>query len=377
VRDDHLGLTPSGRVAMATTGMVVAMAFAATIPVSGGTASRFTGGPPPIAVALRAASFAPSAASVPATSLVSSGVSISWPPASIGSATVGYQVVRADDVGGVATVCTGPWSPTPSAGAVTCIDASVQPGRTYRYSQRAVLLRDGVETWSQAPSPESAPLLVPPVTVGPRLVYASSSPVVPSTKPGPITLPYPSGTAPGDLLLLVSLGGRTSLPVAPPGWGVAASVSTRGSDSSHLLVAWRSADAGSSVSFDPQSNSAGAVTRLIRYARAAGLADVVSLAGTPTSGTCAPGPTCASSGTTTTGPSATVVEIAAVREAVAMGLAPGTAVIRMLETLNPGRVALSVGLADSEAALAGPVAGATWQQDGSTADWLWASVSFR
>ncbi|NBP49941.1 MAG: hypothetical protein EBU70_01925 [Actinobacteria bacterium] len=72
-----------------------------------------------------------------------------------------------------------------------------------------------------------------------------------------------------------------------------------------------------------------------------------------------------------------MVEIAAIRESTAIRLAPGSLSARVTETVKPGRVTLSVGGADAFVASAGPTAGATWQQDGSSAEWLWVSMAIR
>ena len=220
-------------------------------------------------------------------------------------------------------------------------------------------------------------LSVPAVVTGPRFVFASVSAAVTSTKSGPVSLAYPAGTAVGDLLVLVSFGGRSALPALPVGWTEAASLSTKGADASHLFVAWRAADSSGAATFDAQSNSAGTVTRLFRYARATGVSDLPALAGPAASGVAAAGATAASAGVTTTAASATVVEVAAIRAAAAIRLASGSVSARVAEVVAPGRVPLALGVADAFAPSAGPTAGATWQQDGSTADWLWASVAFR
>lgn len=326
---------------------------------------------------MTAASFVPSSAGAVSASLAQGGVALTWAPSAVGAAPVTYRIQRTDDLGAATAVCTGAAAPVASAGTVGCVDSTAQPGRTYRYVQQPVLVRNGVDTWSQPPSSPSQPITVPVMVTGPRFVFASVSTAVTSTKSGPVSLPYPAGTAVGDLLVLVSFGGRSTLPTAPAGWSEVASVSTKGSDASHLYVAWRAADSSGAATFDAQSNSAGTVTRMVRYARATGVMDPPALAGTATSGTAAAGPTAVSAGVATTASSATVVEVAAIREAAAIRLASSSLNARLGDTVTPGRVSLSVGVADAFVPSASPAVGATWQQDGSTADWLWASVAFR
>jgi len=377
VRHDHLGLTPAARCARAWAGVVGAALVAATTPVVAGSAAAFFDALPPRSASMSAAEFAPSSAGAVTASLAAGGVALTWAPSTAGAATVTYRVQRTDDLGATVAVCTGASAPTASTGTVGCVDSTVQPGRTYRYVQQPVLVQNGVETWSQPPSAPSQPVTVPPVVTGPRFVFAAVSAAVTSTKSGPVSLDYPAGTAPGDLLVLVSFGGRSALPMLPVGWTEAASVSTRGSDASHLFVAWRVADSSGAATFDAQSNSAGTVTRVLRYARATGVSDVPTPAGPAASGVAATGATASSAGVATTAASATVVEVAAIRGAAAIRLASGSVSARVAEAVEPGRVPLALGAADAFAPSAGPTAGATWQQDGSSADWLWASVAFR
>lgn len=356
---------------------MVATLVAAATPVVAGSAAAFFDALPPRTIAMAAAAFTPSSAGGVTASLAPRGIALTWAPSTAGAATVTYRVQRIDDLGGTVTVCTGDSSPTVSAGSVGCVDSTVQPGRAYRYVQQAMLVRDGVETWSQQQSAPSPPVTVPAVVTGPRFVFASVSAAVTSTKSGPVVLTYPEGTVPGDLLILVSFGGRSALPALPVGWNEAASLSTRGADASHLYVAWRAADSSGAATFDAQPNAAGAVTRMFRYARAAGVPDPPTPAAPAASGVGAAGAAASSTGVTTTAGSATVVEVAAIRGASAIRLASGSLSARVAEVVTPGRVPLAVGAADAFAPSAGPSAGATWQQDGSTADWLWASVAFR
>lgn len=352
------------------------MVVAAT-PVVVGSAAAFFDALPPRTASMAAAAFTPSNAGAVTASLVQGGVSLTWAPSAAGAATVTYRVQRSDDLGAATAVCTGAAVPVATSGSVGCVDSTVQPGRTYRYVQQPVLELNGVDTWSQQPSAPSSPIAVPAAVTGPRFVFTSASMAVTSTKSGPVSLPYPSGTAVGDLLVLVSFGGRSTLPALPVGWKEAASLSTKGSDSSHLYVAWREADSSGAATFDAQSNSAGTVTRLFRYARVAGVTDLPALAGPAASGVAAAGATAVSAGVATTAGSATVVEVAAIRGAAAIRLVSDSLSERLAESVAPGRVPLAVGVADAFAPSAGPVTGATWQQDGSTADWLWASVAFR
>lgn len=326
---------------------------------------------------MAAAVFMPTSAGAVTATLVPGGVALTWTPSAAGAATVTYRVQRTDDLGATMAVCTGASAPTASSGTVGCVDSTVQPGRTYRYVQQPVLVRNGVDTWSQPQSAPSLPVTVPTVVTGPRFVFASASTAATSTKSGPVSLPFPAGTVDGDLLVLISFGGRSTLPAHPVGWNEAASLSTKGSDASHLYVAWRSADSSGVATFDAQSNAAGTVTRLFRYARATGVTDPPVLAGPVAFGVASAGATAAPAGVATTAASATVVEVAAIRGAAAIRLGSGTLSARLTEVVAPGRVPLAVGVADAFAPSTGPSAGATWQQDGSTADWLWASVAFR
>ena len=377
MRHDHLGLIPAVRHAGTWTGVVVATVIAAATPVVVGSSSAFHDSPPPRSASLVAARFAPATASVVTATVVSGGVTLSWLASTVGDAVVSYRVERTDDLGAVSAVCVDSSAPVATSGTMRCTDTSAHAGRTYRYTQQPVLVRGGAETWSQAPSAPSQPITLPPVVTGPRFSFATSSASVTSIKSGPIELPYPAGTSDGDLLVLVSFGGRSSVPGLPAGWSEIASLSQRGPNSSNLYVAWRSADSTGAVTFDAVSNSAGTVTRLFRYARAPGVTEPPVLAGLVSSGMSAAAASLSSIGATTTASSATVVEIAALLDSSAIRLASDSHIARLTETSTPGRVTLAVGVADTYVADAGMSRGATWQQDGSTAEWLWTSVAFR
>lgn len=375
MRNDQLGLIHDGRRARAWAGVVVATA--AATPVVVGSSSAFHDALAPRSASIAAAAFIPATAGIVSATVVSGGVALSWASSTVGGAPVAYRVVRTDDLGATSAVCTGSSVPVSESGTSRCIDGAVQPGRTYRYVQQPIVVKGGTETWTIAPSAPSQPVVIPTVPTAPRFAFAAVSTAVTSTKSGPVTLAYPAGTAVDDLLVLVSFGGRSTLPAAPSGWSELASTSLKGADSSHLWVAWRAADSSGSVTFDAQSNSAGTVTRLLRYARAAGVTDPPVLAGAVTSGTSVAGAAASSVGATTSAPAATVVEFAALREPSSIRLSSNGVTVRIAETTNPGKVSLAVGVGDSFVPIPGPTSGATWQQDGSTAEWLWASAAFR
>jgi hypothetical protein len=300
---------------------------------------------------------------------------LSWDPVSVTSgATVSYKVARTDSNGVVLHVCLGSDAPTTNAGKVVCTDRSGQAEAIYTYAITPVVVRNGVDTWSRPAGAASNQVVVP------RIAYASTGAVVASTSNGSISVPYPSGTQPGDVLVLVSVTGRNSTPSAPTGWTQLARVAVNGASLVGLLVAWRLADAGQSVQFDPAANPSGSATYVMRLARVSGssttptVATPVIISGTSTVSTqFVPSPE-----PVTSGANATVVSIVATRSASAPTLldARGFAV-RTSASVTPGTATLGWGVATTQSVPAGTVAMPQWAQSGPPGPWTFATFAFR
>jgi hypothetical protein len=321
------------------------------------------------------ATFVPSVAPTAGATTNNAEVLLSWDPVSVTSgATVSYKVARTDSNGVVAHVCLGGDAPTTNAGKVGCADRSGQAEAIYSYAITPVVVRNGVDTWSRPPGASSNQVVVP------RIAYASTGAVVTSTTNRSISVPYPSGTQPGDVLVLVSVTGRNSTPSGPSGWTQLARVSRGGANALGLLVAWRLADAGQSVLFNPLSNSSGSASYVMRFSRVSGNSAVPAMV-TPavSSGTAAasaqliPSPD-----PSTTGTNAVVVSIVAARSvapptpATAGGFALGSAGFAAA-----GSASLGWGVATTLAIPVGQVALPQWTQVGSPGPWAHAAFAFR
>ena len=321
------------------------------------------------------ATFTPLVAPV-ATVVMSDGrVRLSWPPVSLSSgAVVSYSVTRHAANGLTSPVCTGANMPISADGVVSCFDTTATAGETYFYTEQPLLLRSGLLTWTRPVSAHSNSLLVP------RLSYAGAGPTESVNTNTSVNVIYPPGTQVNDLLLLISVSGRASAPLAPSGWTTAASVAATGSEATHLFVAWRLADAATGVSFTPTSAGVGASVRIVRYARTSGnaalpvQAHVAVATGSPAASTdVTPFPDIVTNGSVST-----VISIVVSRSANSLSVAsPQLFGTQYVSVNSPGSISTSLGLADRTVLAAGSVPSPTWRQSGTPGRWLFATVAFR
>ncbi|NBO57195.1 MAG: hypothetical protein EBU84_21945, partial [Actinobacteria bacterium] len=162
--------------------------------------------------------------------------------------------------GSLANVCIGANSPVINTNSVTCADSSAKSSVTYSYRQTAQLLRGGIPTWTLGPS-TSTPVVIP-------TIYLQSIGLVAVTpKNGSVSVPIPASTSHGDLLLLVITSTKNSEPPIPSGWTRLASIGAGGGFASHLLVAYRIADATSAVTITSTSGGTTIAGRVIRFSK--------------------------------------------------------------------------------------------------------------
>lgn len=322
--------------------------------------------------AVTGAAFAPSVAPVVSVTQVSTKASLSWPRVSIsGAATVGYRVMRTTTVGSV-EVCSGANAPVTTGEVVTCFDETVSADASYSYTQQPILVRGGTVTWSRPPSAPSATF------VGARIAFANVGTTVSTNGPA-VSVPMPTGTQPGDLLLLVSVSGRQNAPSTPPGWTALASVGITGGSALRLFVAWRIADGASALTWDPNANSTGASVRIVRYVRGNGntTTPVVATSSVTTATEVSTTTFTPSPNPVTTGANAEVVSIVAQRAAGSVSIVTGQGFVAdHAELAASGGVAHAVGVGGRQMVDAGNVTLPTW---GSTTGGVWAAaaVAFR
>ncbi len=210
---------------------------------------------------LTGAAFTSSVAPVPVPTLTPPSVALSWPTVSINSgAPISYLVERQGSDGSTANVCVGANSPVVSGNTATCTDSTPKSSVTYSYRQTAQLLRSGLPTWTLGPS-ATTPIVVP------TIYLRSIGPVAITPKNGSAPVSIPTGTAQGDLLLLVITSTKNSEPRIPSGWTRLASIGAGGGSASHLLVAYRIANTASSVTITSTSGGTTIAGRVIRFSK--------------------------------------------------------------------------------------------------------------
>ena len=177
------------------------------------TSARFSSQSPSLDSAFSVGSFVPPVSPVPTVSLEGAGVRVTWAPVAFsGNSTMSYRVRRTASGGTTSDVCTGSSSQTIGNGQVSCLDSTLQVGSTYTYAIQPTLVRNGTNTWSLAYGQESSPVAIAGLT------FAGAGPIVNTTTAGLISVPYPTGTKLGDLLILVVVNGRNRMPRKLAGW---------------------------------------------------------------------------------------------------------------------------------------------------------------
>lgn len=337
------------------------------------TSSLFTASSASLSSSFTGATFTPKVAPVVVPSISSRSVVLAWPEVT-SARPVTYVVTRTGPPGTTAQVCTGENTPSASNGVARCTDTSATAGVPYTYSQRPVLDVPGSTPWSLAASVPSQSVTAP------RLTYIDSGPDVSSIGPV-VSVPYPSSTQVGDLLLLIAICSVNKAPALPAGWTQAVSRGISGSSNVHLLVAWRVADGSTSVSLDPKSNGSGTSARILNYGRFQGnLANPLVATSSAVNGTAIANQTLTPSpDVVTTGTHATVISIVAMSAANSLSLTtPRSFTERVSANLFPGSGALSLGVADTTVATTGSSAPSpTWSQTGTPKEWVFATLAFR
>lgn len=337
------------------------------------TSARFSAASSSPTSGFTGATLSPAVAPVITPVMAGRSVVLQWSRVS-SPRTMAYSVERTLVGGATSTVCLAPSIPIPNNGLVACTDSTATPNSTYTYTELPYIDIPGSTPWSLPRSTSSVPFLVP------RLSYLAAGSDVSSTGTS-INVPYPTGTQSGDVLLLVSVSGRNKAPTTPTGWNQLVSKGIGGSSSSYLFVAWRLADAGTSVTLDPQANGSGASTRIVNYGRMNGnTTSPIVATSSVVSGTAAASATFTPpTNVVTNASNAVVVSIMATNgiSSPSLSVAKGFS-LRLSTNSTPGSGSVSIGLADRNVATSGTsVVSPTWTQSGTSQAWLYATVAFR
>lgn len=213
------------------------------------------------------------------------------------------------------------------------------------------------------------------------LAYSAIGPVAWATNSTDITVAYPAGSQPNDLLLLVEVNAANQAITTPTGWTLLADTATTSPNQFRFTVWWKLKGASdTSVVLNVKTNSSGASARVIRYARPGGYPpNPVSATAGVASGTGSAATTrTPTPDVTTNQPDATVISIVAVRAANTLSLAtPGSFALRSATTQSSTGQPTAIGVADLVVSVSPstPVS-PTWSQTGTAAQWAWATVAF-
>lgn len=324
------------------------------------------------------ATFSPQVAPVISPTMSDDSIALAWPAVTLSSnKAVAYTVTRTSSTGSVATVCNAPSAPIVNGAIASCNDSTVVAGTSYTYTEQPNAYVGDVATWSRSASVASTTITPP------NWKFGQSGAYIADEKKNTIqVVPYPTGVVAGDILLLVAISTRSVVPVAPTGWTALVSVAIATPAPFSLLVAWRVADAGSSVSYRFGAGSTGGTAVVLNYKRAfssmssPAVAHVASQSSSADASTTFTPPT----NVTTNATAARALSIAAVRATNPLSLssAAGYALRSSdAQTVVSGSTGISLAIADTVVQTSGTTpTPPTWSQSGTPAQWISGLVAF-
>ena len=345
----------------------------AAVPAPSAVHGVFGSGTASLSADMVAASLQPTVSPKPTLTTGASSVALRWTPVTTNASGSIQWTVRRTSTGGTSVVCSAAGDVVSTTTEVSCTDVAPARGTTYTYTVQPQLWRFATPTWNLPEGPASD------ATALPGAVFASSGPVVTTLSSGVVDVPYPVGTEPGDLLLLVVVNGRNRAPTRTTGWTDIASRGIGGSSDFHLYAGQRIADTAASTQVTVDGRGGGAALQVIRYDTLPGapvpqVAVVQQVSGetATASAQLLPGPDLATTG------DAVAVSIVAVRSAGNLSLAvPSGWTQRSLAAASPGGVPLAWALADRFVVQPASVASPTWQQSGTPVSrWIYAGSAF-
>jgi hypothetical protein len=207
--------------------------------------------------------------------------------------------------------------------------------------------------------------------------FEAIGPAATRTSSGTATVAYPSGTQPGDLLLLIQANAANQAITTPGDWQLLADQRTGSPQQFRFTTWWRTAGGESSVAVGVNTNSSGSTLWVARYSAVSGAPAVVPAHAEVRQGMSAGGMTLTPApDVTTTGP-ATVISIVATRASTSLSLdVPRGFSLGGTATQTLGGVGRTIGIADIIVASASTAASPSWAQT-LDAQWAWATVAFK
>ena len=322
------------------------------------------------------ATFSPSVAPIVLPTVGDGTITLTWPSVTLsGGQLVNYSVMRTPSTGPAVEVCTGVDAPVHNGGESSCSDTTAVSGTSYTYTQQPVTRSGVTPTWTLPTSVSSA-------AIAPKSwVFDSAGTPSISTNNTAQLVSYPTGTLPDDALVLVSVSDRNTPPTLPSGWTQLSSSGMNTPSPMHLFVAWRRADASSSVSFRSGTNSQGALTVIYRYKRLSGntAAPVVAHVVVQSSNSASSSGFTSPSSVVTNRPGANALSIVAISSDANLSLQTSQSyVFRNTASAVSANTdqGLSIGLADEFVQSSGSSGvSPTWAQSGAATQWMSVAIA--
>jgi hypothetical protein len=322
------------------------------------------------------ASFSPVVAPSISSTVGDGKITLTWPSVTLsGGQLVNYSVMRTPSTGPAVEVCTGANAPVQNGGVSTCSDTTAVSGMTYSYTEQPIARSGVTPTWTLPASTSS-------VAVAPKswVFDSAGSPTISNNNNAQL-VSYPTGTVQDDALVLVSVSDRNAAPTLPSGWTQLSSSGMSSPSPMYFYVAWRRADAGSSVSFRSGTNSQGALTLIYRYKRLSGntSAPVIAHVAVQSSNSASSSGFTPPSNVTTNLPGANALSIVAISSDATLSLQTNqNYVFRNTSSATSANAALglSIGLGDKFIQSSGSAgASPTWAQSGATTQWMSVAIA--
>jgi len=322
------------------------------------------------------ATFSPSVAPSVLPTVGDGTIRLTWPSVTLsGGQFVSYSVMRTPSTGPAVEVCTGVDAPVHNAGESSCSDTTAVSGTSYTYTEQPITRSGVTPTWTLPASVSSA-------AIAPKswVFDTAGTPTISSNNNAQL-VSYPTGTVQDDALVLISVSDRNTAPTLPAGWTQLASSGMNSPSPMHFFVAWRRADAGSSVSFRSGTNSQGAMALIYRYKRLSGntAAPVVAHVAVQSSNSASSSGFTPPSNVTTNLPGANALSIVAISSDANLSLQTNQSyVFRNTVSAVSANTALglSIGLADKFVQSSGSAGvSPTWAQSGAATQWMSVAIA--
>jgi hypothetical protein len=210
------------------------------------------------------------------------------------------------------------------------------------------------------------------VTAAGGTYSGAGAPVTVTSSTKDLAIPYPAGTASGDLMLLVVVNNASQdSKVNTSGWTLIDSPALGGANM-EMQAWWHTAGAAeSSATMEIKTNSNGATAWILDYKNMSSPALNAFTSGTSSSASSLTPTTL-----TTTAGNTTVISLAGINAARTLSLATPQGFAFRASLQNSTGSGRALGVADRYAAPAGAVSSPTWTQGATTSQWAWITVAF-